>query len=954
MKMKNVQDNRIFTFFKEHEYICVAFFLWIILIVCFNNVIFFNSTFMTSPITPGTMPTGPFGYSSRGVPLMVIDPGAPAWQDEPTHDLVSQVYTSGNIPLWNPYIALGTPLAASAISAVFFPLNFIIYFMPHSFFGQVFDFTILVKLFIAGFFTYCFMREINIGREGSFASSVAFMLNGYFIFYLNMVHLNVEVLLPLLLFVFERLVKTHDYKHIIFAGIVLAISILGGMPEATLFALLLVVTYYIFRIWFRRKEDPIFSARKYFFSLIGVFIVGGLLSGFWTFPVIEFLTQSWNSHPATIGLLGKQFTYDTISILIPYFFGWIHFTWNGVTQHAILPYVGILMVLLAGCAVAVKNEHQKIGLFFGCFAIFYLLKAYCFPGVNLIGYLPIFNLSIFAKYLFPEFAFSLAVMAGIGIQNIWNNKIRFSHSLIISSLLVVIISVFVWANLPTICIAEKTWSFSGFNSVAWVLIMTGFAIFCIFLFSILFFIKERKKIDSRHLAIILIIFLILELFIYTPHLRSSRYDPFTIPPYIEYLNNDTRSFRVFSTSSILYPDTASAYSVFDIRQLDALYVNRYMSFIKRNIDPSVVDRFTGTEVNLSFKEGRFLDLLGVKYILSSTYLNSPKKDELIDDIITHGNVTTLNKQFVSKSQFNGKNVLFEHPPSEIDYPMTIPADALSLNFCTGMDHNVWSPEKGDGVEFDIFIKQSGKREKIFSEYIDPKNNPTDQKWHCSEINFSQYINTTINLSFVTLPGPKGDSGYDWAGWSDIHLKSNSSESVATNFSQRYNLVYDNEIKIYQNSNVFSRAFVVHNAEVIKDEKKILDRLDDVNFDLRNSVIIEKDLPSGFANNIYEDNSTANIIEYNLDSVVLQADMESDGFLILSDTYYPGWRVYVDDRETDIYQADYFLRAVYVEKGDHRVVFKYIPDTFWFGLYLSLATAIVIIGYFTLRFVRKIH
>ncbi len=884
---------------------------------------------------------------------MVIDPGAPAWQDEPILALVSNVYMSGNIPLWNPYIALGTPLAASAISAVFFPLNFIVYSMPHSFFGQAFDFTILVKLFIAGFFTYCFMRELNIGRGGSFASAIAFMLNGYFILYLNMVHLNVEVLLPLLLFVFERLIKTQDFKHIIFAGIVLAVSILGGMPESTLFALVLAVTYYVFRIWFKKENDLIFSVKKYIFNLIGVFIIGGLLSAFFTFPVIEFLTRSWNAHPATIGLLGQQFTYDTISIIIPYFFGWIHFTWNGVSQHAILPYVGIVTVFLAGCAVSVKNERHKIGLFFGCFAIFYLLKTYCFPGINLIGYLPLFNVSIFPKYLFPEFAFSLAVLAGIGIQNIWDGKIRFSHTLIISSILVAIISIFVWENVPSIFSVEKTWSIYFFNSVTWVLIMTGFAIFFILLFSVLFLIKDRKKIGPRHLAIILTVILILELFIYIPHFRPSRYDPFTTPPYIEYLKNDTDTYRVFSANAILYPDTASAYSISDIRQLNALYVNRYMSFIKRNVDPSVVDRFTGTEVNLSYKNGRFLDLLGVKYILSSSYLNSHQNDGLIDEILAH-TIVPLNKQLVGKSQFNGKNVLFEHPPSEIAYQMQIPTDAVSLDFCIGMDQNVWSPEKGDGVEFDIFINQTGEKKKIFSEYIDPKNNPADQKWHCSDINLTQYQNRTVNLSFVTLPGPNGSSSFDWAGWGDLYLKSNSSESRAINFSQRYELVYDNEIKIYENHNVFPRSFVVHNAEVIKDEKEILDRLDNASFDLRNSIVIEKDPPSEVANNIYVDNSTVDIIEYNLDSVVLQANMESDGFLILTDTYYPGWRAFIDDKETDIYEADYFLRAVYLEKGPHRLVFKYMPATFWFGLYLSFATAAGIIGYFTLCFVRKTH
>ena len=66
-------------------------------------------------------------------------------------------------------------------------------------------------------------------------------------------------------------------------------------------------------------------------------------------------------------------------------------------------------------------------------------------------------------------------------------------------------------------------------------------------------------------------------------------------------------------------------------------------------------------------------------------------------------------------------------------------------------------------------------------------------------------------------------------------------------------------------------------------------------------------------------------------------MENDGFLVLSDTYYPGWKAYVNDTEAEIYPTNYMLRSLYLTKGTHHIRFVYAPLPLKAGVGISLLT-----------------
>jgi hypothetical protein len=140
--------------------------------------------------------------------------------------------------------------------------------------------------------------------------------------------------------------------------------------------------------------------------------------------------------------------------------------------------------------------------------------------------------------------------------------------------------------------------------------------------------------------------------------------------------------------------------------------------------------------------------------------------------------------------------------------------------------------------------------------------------------------------------------------------------------------------LYQITRLIPRAYIVSEVAVEGDDRKTLERLSSPKFDPLREVILEKPLSSSLKGGSGGD---ARIVRYENQSVLIHARLASPGVLILADSFYPGWRAYVDGKEKKILRANFFFRAVALEAGDHWVEFRYRPRSFAVGLAVSLAT-----------------
>jgi hypothetical protein len=117
-------------------------------------------------------------------------------------------------------------------------------------------------------------------------------------------------------------------------------------------------------------------------------------------------------------------------------------------------------------------------------------------------------------------------------------------------------------------------------------------------------------------------------------------------------------------------------------------------------------------------------------------------------------------------------VIFEHPlqqsKEEIIYRFLVPEKG-ALSFAITISPEVWSPEKGDGVNFQVLVSKitdSSEGKFIFNRYINPKLNPNDRRWLNFIVDLSPWAGQEVNLSFITESGPSGNYNFDWAGWAE--------------------------------------------------------------------------------------------------------------------------------------------------------------------------------------------
>ncbi len=145
---------------------------------------------------------------------------------------------------------------------------------------------------------------------------------------------------------------------------------------------------------------------------------------------------------------------------------------------------------------------------------------------------------------------------------------------------------------------------------------------------------------------------------------------------------------------------------------------------------------------------------------------------------------------------------------------------------------------------------------------------------------------------------------------------------------------DQDSVVYENQTPLPRAFVVHEVIQVNTPNQAMGYFQNIDLDPRRTVVLET------ADNIPSPSeaatgSAAAIVNETPLRVEIEVNADGAGYLVLLDTFYPGWVARVDGQPSSIYRANYIGRAVFVPLGRHIVEFKYRPLSFMIGAWLSL-------------------
>jgi hypothetical protein len=141
--------------------------------------------------------------------------------------------------------------------------------------------------------------------------------------------------------------------------------------------------------------------------------------------------------------------------------------------------------------------------------------------------------------------------------------------------------------------------------------------------------------------------------------------------------------------------------------------------------------------------------------------------------------------------------------------------------------------------------------------------------------------------------------------------------------------------IYRNPSAFPRAFVLGRSKLIGSQSTAAVM---ATLEPKQEVLLSEDvLPPGPRQSF----APADVTRRTPNRVVVDATLSEPGYLVLSDTYYPGWRATVDGAPHDIAPANLGLRSIPLGAGEHHVVLQYSPPGFAIGAVVSLLSAAVV-------------
>ncbi len=192
---------------------------------------------------------------------------------------------------------------------------------------------------------------------------------------------------------------------------------------------------------------------------------------------------------------------------------------------------------------------------------------------------------------------------------------------------------------------------------------------------------------------------------------------------------------------------------------------------------------------------------------------------------------------------------------------------------------------------------------------------------------------------------------------DIHMRNGFNSAVMNMLNTKY-IIFNgqgNQPSVMRNPGACGNAWFVSDvkwANTADEEILALNapKLGDTAtvenaFDPLKTAVIRNTFKNDMGNYIFGKDSAAKVslAKYGLNNISYESSNSQNGLAVFSDIYYAqGWKAYIDGKETPILKADYVLRAVKIPAGNHKIEFKFHPDTFYKGDRIAMISSILLL------------
>jgi hypothetical protein len=161
------------------------------------------------------------------------------------------------------------------------------------------------------------------------------------------------------------------------------------------------------------------------------------------------------------------------------------------------------------------------------------------------------------------------------------------------------------------------------------------------------------------------------------------------------------------------------------------------------------------------------------------------------------------------------------------------------------------------------------------------------------------------------------------------------------------------LRIYENLLSKPRAYFAYKVILSANDSIAADVLVRQDFDGSAALFTQDDAPPKIASFSSEQGArTMHIDKSENEEVIITAKTEKKGIFVLTDTYYPGWKCYVNGTEQPIYRVNYCMRAILLDPGTSQIVFRFEPGIFTVGAGISGTALLCVLASFVFLYVKR--